>query len=74
MRSRVMEGSVIINAKGLHKLFKAVANNILQALPILSESGSEVSYFISEPEKLCRSDQIIRRHQETLAKGNSEGD
>ena len=35
--------------KGLHKLFKAVVNEISQALPILGESGSEFSYFILEP-------------------------
>ena len=35
--------------KGLHKLFKAVVNKISQVLPILGESGSEVSYFIPEP-------------------------
>ena len=34
--------------KGLHTLFKAVVNNISQALPILGESDSEVSYFIPE--------------------------
>ena len=34
--------------KGLHKVFKALVNEILQALPILGESGSEVSYFIKE--------------------------
>ena len=32
--------------KGLHKLFKAVLNDILQALSILGESIPEVSYFI----------------------------
>ena len=32
--------------KNLHKLFKAVVNEISQALPILGESGSEASYFI----------------------------
>ena len=37
--------------KGLHKVFKAVANEIFQVLPILGESGSEVSYFIPEPRK-----------------------
>ena len=31
--------------KGLHKVFKSVVNKILQVLPILGESGSEVSYF-----------------------------
>ena len=35
--------------KGLHKLFKAVVNDILQDLPILGKSVSEVSYFIPEP-------------------------
>ena len=34
--------------KGLHKLFKAVVNDILQALPILVESGLKVSYFVPE--------------------------
>ena len=35
--------------KGLHNLFKAVPNYISQALPILNKSGSEVSYFVTEP-------------------------
>ena len=34
--------------KGLHKVFKDVVNNIFQAVPILGESGSEVSYFIPQ--------------------------
>ena len=34
-------------SKVLHKVFKAVVNEILQVLPILGESDSEVSYFIS---------------------------
>ena len=33
----------------LHKVFKAVVNEILQVLPILGESSSEVYYFIPEP-------------------------
>ena len=32
--------------KGLHKVFKTVVNEHFQVLPILGESGSEVSYFI----------------------------
>ena len=32
--------------KVLHKVFKAVVNDISQVLPILGESGSEVSYLI----------------------------
>ena len=35
--------------KGLHKLFKAVVNKLLESLPIMGESGSEVSYFVPEP-------------------------
>ena len=35
--------------KGLHKVFKAVVNEILQYLPIFGESGSEGSYLFSEP-------------------------
>ena len=39
--------------KGLHKVFKRVVKEILQDLPILGESGSEVSYFISEPRNFA---------------------
>ena len=39
--------------KGLHKVFKAVVNDILQALLILSKSGSKVSYFIPETRKFA---------------------
>ena len=35
--------------KGLQKLCKALVNEIEQVLPILGESGLEVSYFIPEP-------------------------
>ena len=34
--------------KGLHKVFKAVVNEVSQVLPILGESGSEISYFVPE--------------------------
>ena len=40
--------------KGLHKVFKDVVNEILQALPSLGESGSEVSYFLLEPRKFLK--------------------
>ena len=33
--------------KGLHKVFKDVVNELSKALPMLGESGSEVSYFIT---------------------------
>ena len=35
--------------KSLHILFKAVVNDIQQALPFLGENGSKVSYFVPEP-------------------------
>ena len=35
--------------KVLYKVFKSVVNEILQALPILGEYGSEVYYFVKEP-------------------------
>ena len=39
--------------KGLHKVFKAVFNEVWQALPIFGESGSEISYFIPEPRNFA---------------------
>ena len=39
--------------KVLHKLFNAVVNEILQALQIVGEFGSEVSYLIPEPRKFA---------------------
>ena len=43
--------------KGLHKLFKAVVNEVSQTLLILGESGSEFSYFIPEPRNFV---EVIR--------------
>ena len=40
--------------KDLHKLFKAVVNEISQVLPIFGESGSEVSYFIKESRNFSK--------------------
>ena len=40
--------------KGLHKLFKGIVNDILQVLPPLSESGSEVSYLFQRLETLLK--------------------
>ena len=48
--------------KGLYKVFKAVFNENLQALPILGESGSEVSYFIPEPRNFA---ELTRLSEET---------
>ena len=39
--------------KGLQKVFKAIVNEILQVLPIMGESGSEVSYFVPEPRNFA---------------------
>ena len=35
-----------------HKVFKAVFNKHSEALPVLGESGSDVSYLIPEPRKV----------------------
>ena len=40
--------------KGLQKLFKTVVKDIYQELTPLGESGSEVSYFIPEPNFLLK--------------------
>ena len=39
--------------KVLHKMFKTVLRDILQELPPLGESGSEVSHFIPEPRNFA---------------------
>ena len=39
--------------RGLYKVFKAIVDEISQVLPILGESGSEVSYFIPEPRSFA---------------------
>ena len=44
--------------KGLHKLFKDVANEISQALPSLGESSSEVSYSIPEPRNFSEGNRL----------------
>ena len=45
--------------KGLHKIFKAIANGILQVLPILGESGSEVYYFIPDPRNFLEVTRLL---------------
>ena len=48
----------------LHKLIKAVVNELSEALPISGESGSEVSYFITEPRnfsEVTRLSEYIRK-------------
>ena len=39
--------------KYLHKVFKAVVDELKNSLPALGESGSEVSHFILEPRKFA---------------------
>ena len=48
--------------KGLHKVLKAVVNDILQALTVLGEPGSEVSYFIPEPRNFAK---VTRSSEDT---------
>ena len=47
--------------KGLQKAFRAVVNEISQALPILGESVSEVFYFIPETRNFA---EVIRLSEE----------
>ena len=54
IKQRQSEWKVALKAtrnigRGLHKVFKTVVTEILQYLPTLGESGSEVSYFIPDP-------------------------
>ena len=60
--------------RGLHKVFSTVVKEISQELTPLGESGSEVSHFIPEPRNFAKVTKIIREHEETLAKGNSQRD
>ena len=39
--------------KGLHMVFKTIVKDILQDLPTLGESGSEVFHFIPEPRNFA---------------------
>ena len=54
--------------KVLHKVFKAVVNEILQVLPILGESGSEVSYFIPEPRNFAEVNRLSEDINKPLLK------
>ena len=56
--------------KGLYKAFKSVVNEISQALPILGESGSEVSYFISEPRNFSDVTRLSEGIRKILDKAN----
>ena len=60
--------------KGLNKVFKTFVEDILQELPPLGESGSEVSHFIPEPRNFAEVKKFPDDIKKTLAKGNSEGD
>ena len=40
--------------QGLHKVFTTVVKDILKELPLLGESGSEVSHLIPEPKNFAK--------------------
>ena len=46
--------------KGLYKIFMAVVNEPLQALPIWGESVSEVSYYIPEPRDFAEVTKLLK--------------
>ena len=54
--------------KGFKKVFKAVVNDILQDLPILGESGSEVYYFITEPINFAEVNRLSKDITKTFLK------
>ena len=56
--------------KSLHKVFIAVVNEILQVLPILGESGSEVSYFIPEPRNFSEVNRLPEEIKKPRIKEN----
>ena len=56
--------------KGLHKVFKAVVNDISQALPVLGQSGSEVCYLIPEPIRFAEVNRLSEDIKKTFLKSN----
>ena len=56
--------------KSLHKVFIAVVNGVLQVLPILGESGSEVSYFIPEPRNFSEVNRLSEEIKKPRIKEN----
>ena len=58
--------------KGLYKVFKAVVKEFLQDLPILSESGSEVSYFIPETRKFAEVNRLLDDIKKTWLKATQK--
>ena len=72
-----MEGALLSKqkmGKVLHKVFKDVINNILQVLPIMVESGSEVSYLIPEPRNFAEVVRLSEYIKKPCVKVNSQGD
>ena len=58
----------------LHKVFKAVVNEINNALPTLVESGSEVSHFITEPRYFSEVFRLTVDFKKGLVGSNFERD
>ena len=54
--------------KGLHKVFKAFVNEVFQDLPILGESGSEISFFITEPRNFSEVTRLLEDIKKTRIK------
>ena len=56
--------------KGLHKLFRAVVNEIMPVFPILGEPGSEVSCFNIEPKKIAEVTRLSEDIKKSYLKAN----
>ena len=54
--------------KGLNKVFKAFVNEVFQDLPILGESGSEISFFIIEPRNFSEVTRLLEDIKKTRIK------
>ena len=59
--------------KGLHKVFKTVAKEILQDLPHLGESGSQVYYLIPEPRNFSEVTKLSGDINKTWLKATQKG-
>ena len=58
--------------KGLHKVYKAFIQDISQYLPILGESGSNVSYFIPEPRNFAEVTRFSYDREKTWLKATQK--
>ena len=59
-------------SKGLHKVFENVVTEILQDIPPLGESGSEVSHFIPETRNFAEVAKLLDDIKKSWIKANQK--